>query len=400
MIFFFCSFETDSLRKYFEEHFGLVEDARVLFTQTEDHLQSRGFGFVTFKDVKSVSTALQAHYVTIMDKQVEIKGIIPKYHSANESKKLSLQQDGQERNDKSHSQAQILSEAIMKEDKPQQRHWVNKLLSGNITPCATETQTHATTALEDQRMPIWLRIFKKWLPSFLQDMSKHPREGEYALSSLKGDFRAKFGLELDHASLGYSKLSDFMKCFSDLCSMKVVPIGRRGSPNHMVLSPKYPMLPQQLCHKPTVLDIPSSAKAIEDGDDSNRSKESTCILEDLTSRSTAGSCGTVGLIGSCIVKENPSTGFSVHPRFLQFLKQDSLFHTRPWLQKEYNTGEGNNNNDLGGYKDGTKGSNLGHPKRHLVLQALSRSRKNPSIYFLREFDFYCVSGGLQFFLLL
>jgi hypothetical protein len=66
------------------------------------------------------------------------------------------------------------------------------------------------------------------------------KEGDwYPLSSLKGDFRATCGLELDHLGLGYEKLSDFIRCLPDLCRMKIVPVGR-GPATHMVLLPGLP----------------------------------------------------------------------------------------------------------------------------------------------------------------
>ena len=203
-----------------------MQDAKVLETQIGNQTQSRGFGFVTFKDEKPVSAAVQAHYVTIMDKQVEIKSMLPRWLLENESQKLSAQQNNQGKSDKLQLQAQLYGENFVEEEKPQQRSWLNNTLSGEITTCSDDAQAQACTTFEGQRLPTWLKIFNKWLPSFLQDVSKHSREGEYALSSLKGDFRAKFGLELDHVSLGYPKLSDFMKCFSDLCCIRVVPIGR------------------------------------------------------------------------------------------------------------------------------------------------------------------------------
>lgn len=86
-------------------------------------------------------------------------------------------------------------------------------------------------------IPIWLGKFRQWLPKFLTGVSMRLKEGEwYPLSSLKGDFRATCGLELDHLSLGYEKLSDFVRSFPDLCRMKIVPVGR-GPATHMVLLP-------------------------------------------------------------------------------------------------------------------------------------------------------------------
>lgn len=88
--------------------------------------------------------------------------------------------------------------------------------------------------------PTWLNKFRQWLPSFLAGVSRRLKEGEwYPLSSLKGDFRATCGLELDHVALGFEKLSDFVRSFPDLCRMKIVPVGR-GPATHMVLLPPLP----------------------------------------------------------------------------------------------------------------------------------------------------------------
>ncbi|XP_062106663.1 uncharacterized protein LOC133818003 [Humulus lupulus] len=352
------------LRKFFGEQFGPVEDALVLVTQTGNHIQSRGFGFVTFRDEKSVLAAVQAHYVTISDKVVEIKSVLPKWLLENAPQKVSTRQDSHEKNDKCQPQAQVSREKIVDDYLPEQGSWVNKLMSGQTTTCSKEVQAHSYTALENQKMPTWLKIFRKWLPSFIENLSKHPREGEYALSSLKKDFKDKFGLDLDHASIGYSKLSDFIKCFSDLCCVKVVPIGRRGIANHMVLLPKYTRPQQQVCHLPTTPHTISSAESINDGGD--------------TKSSSSENVGT-GFKSFSSALSAPKTGISpnVPASFLQFLKEDPLFHFRPWLQ----------NDKMGQCLEAVQQRNLSHP-RHQVLEALSRRRNNQSVYFLREFDFF------------
>lgn len=95
----------------------------------------------------------------------------------------------------------------------------------------------ASSNLVQGRKPTWLNSFKEWLPEFLIRVSMRLKDGEwYPLSSLKGDYRAICGLELDHASLGFEKLSDFVRSFPELCRMKIVPVGR-GPATHMVLLP-------------------------------------------------------------------------------------------------------------------------------------------------------------------
>ncbi|XP_039016925.1 heterogeneous nuclear ribonucleoprotein 1-like [Hibiscus syriacus] len=88
--------DSDSLSKIFQDEFGPVEDAHVVSIKTGDELLSRGFGFVIFKHENSVLKAVQEHYVTIMDKQVEIKSAVGRW---DESLKLSLQQHQKDPND-------------------------------------------------------------------------------------------------------------------------------------------------------------------------------------------------------------------------------------------------------------------------------------------------------------
>ena len=66
--------------------------------------------------------------------------------------------------------------------------------------------------------PRWLKVFKKWFPVFLNAIHQRQQRGEsYPLSSVKADFRATCGMELDHAALGYPKLSDFLRTMPHVC---------------------------------------------------------------------------------------------------------------------------------------------------------------------------------------
>ncbi|KAL5582316.1 hypothetical protein UlMin_014758 [Ulmus minor] len=387
------SVDSDSLHKYFAEKFGPVENAIVVVNQTGNLTQSRGFGFVTFKDDSSVSAAVHTHYTTIMDKQVEMKSVIPKWLLTSDSQKVtSRQPHEQEKNDNGQPQVQISNEKIKEDSKPEQGSpWIDKVRSRTMSG-SSDSQTRAKSGSEDKNMPTWLRIFKKWLPSFLYELSKHPKPGEYyALSSLKGDFRAKFGLELDHVSLGYSKLSDFIKGFADLCCIKVVPIGSRGQANHMVLVPKQPKV-KSLLQLRMMPCTPSRSISTDDGGE-NQDSCGSKSLEDLSS----GSSESAGPIFNGFKEESPSTensdenspqkdiSPSVNQRLIQFLKQDPLFHVRPWLQTQCNSGK------VGGkYERGCierVNSNNLCQQQHLVLEALAIKR-NSSSYFVREFDFY------------
>ena len=167
----------------------------------------------------------------------------------------------------------------------------------------------------------------------------------------------------------------------------------------MVLVPRSSGSQQQLRRMLTIKSI------IEEGDKYYNDSKSTC--EEVTSVS----CGNAGLDHDCIVcigKQNPSIWSSLlnapqkedmspdaQPKFMQLLKQDPLFHIRPWIQNEYNTAKGNGKNEMAGCIEEGNGNNLRHQPRHLVLEAFARSRKNRSFYFLREFDFYRVSGEIN-----
>ncbi|XP_011013707.1 PREDICTED: uncharacterized protein LOC105117663 isoform X6 [Populus euphratica] len=397
-----ASVDSDSLRKILEEKFGSVDNAAVLGVQTADKMQSRGFGFVTFKDKNSVSAAVEAHHVIIMGKQVEIKSAVPKFLLLAEFQK-STQQRERNQIDEKLPQAQMLKEKTEKEKaktdvlnrqtssektekvilscnsteeiKSEPRTWADTLIHGQTKACSSESQTH------ERCMPKWFRTLRRWLPSFLQQASK--RGGQYALSSVKADFRALFGLELDHASLGFSKLSDFMKSIPELCH-----ITYHTPANHMILLPSLPIPCQQPLQDVTI-DSPSShSTSIGDSGNGN-SDGSICSQEhllvsiendDLNDSSTRGSFQ--------ITDDNPIDKLPcVNSRFRQFLKPDPIFHARPWV-----------NSDSDGDKESTVGERGGSGKgfqemkpwpqgRHLVLEALARKKNSSSVYFLREFDF-------------
>ena len=71
--------------------------------QTEKQCVSRGFGFVTFKHEKYATAAVQARFVTVMGKEVEIKSAVPKEVIFAELQKQSAQQ----RESKHEHQAQL-----------------------------------------------------------------------------------------------------------------------------------------------------------------------------------------------------------------------------------------------------------------------------------------------------
>lgn len=393
---------------------------------------------------------MRAHYITMRGKTVEIKSLIPKLVLGAEFEKMSPQRE-QEKNFQLLQQKS--NENIMEGDNPEQGSWADRLVHGQPTVSSTEPQV--TKSSEDPTTPTWLKVFKKWFPVFLMGLSNHPN---YALSSLKADFRAKFALELDHSSVGYSKLSDFLKCFSNLCTVEMLPISKRRTPTHMILRPK---LSRPKCRLLPTLGTPHnlslSALVVNGGDskclsdlstsDGGDSKclqdlsidncgDSKCLdnltidtccdtkcLQDLTADNAVDSkcledlsldfggdskciedlsiCSAGEKFGSSITshgEENPSPVYPeinsaedeahwVHPRFLQFLKPDPLLY---W-QKETDVLSGGTDSGKGQCSSGDKGSiNVRHPRRHLVLESLSK--KWSKSYFLREFDFYKVSN--------
>lgn len=237
MILFFHFYESDSLGGYFEKHFGPIEDARVAEFQTEKQSVSRGFGFVTFKHKKSAAAAVQARFVTIMGKEVEIKSAVPKEVLFAELQKQSAQQQESKHEHQAQLGAKIPDERTMEqiisrnakeeiqtkkiteempcrrvtEEATAEKSWAGRLLYGQPKTSSNESQAYLVESLEEKSMPKWLRTFKKWLPRFLKDVYRHPLEGKYALSSLKTDFKAVCGLELDRSQNKLFKMLRFLQ---------------------------------------------------------------------------------------------------------------------------------------------------------------------------------------------
>ncbi|GJP44700.1 hypothetical protein CLOM_g4060 [Closterium sp. NIES-68] len=225
------SVESEDLREYFEEHFGPVVDAVVIGSQSGDHVQSRGFGFVTFKYEQSVTAAVKEHYVILFGKKVEIKSAIPR--------PLMIVAGNQVPSVSEQKKALELSCSLS----PNSCESFNSSGQGSAN-CESSVTDESGTGEGMEAPPVyegppppWLIRLREWLPTFLQQVSSRLKEGEwYPLSSLKGDFRATCGMELDHLTIGYPKLSDFVRSLADICRMKIVPVGR-GPATHMVLLP-------------------------------------------------------------------------------------------------------------------------------------------------------------------
>ncbi|BFI14303.1 hypothetical protein MPTK1_5g01760 [Marchantia polymorpha subsp. ruderalis] len=236
------SIESEYLRELFEAKFGPVVDAVVISSHSGDQVQSRGFGFVTFQHEESVSLAVKTHYVSLCGKKVEIKGAVPRSGlsqldiakrsptMARESTAVVADRSGDDQGSPLlhfHAESEL------------EGQWTKRLNKETVEPAFPGGPSSSMTAsnTSPSATPHWVLLLKHWLPTFLKEVYKRLKEGEwYPLSSLKGDFRATCGLELDHSGIGYPKLNDFIKCHPQLCIIKVVPVGL-GPATHMVLLP-------------------------------------------------------------------------------------------------------------------------------------------------------------------
>ncbi|KAK9194804.1 hypothetical protein WN944_005511 [Citrus x changshan-huyou] len=404
--------DSDSLGGYFEKHFGPIEDARVAEFQTEKQSVSRGFGFVTFKHEKSAAAAVQARFVTIMGKEVEIKSAVPKEVLFAELQKQSAQQQESKHEHQARLGAKIPDERTMEqiisrnakeeiqtkkiteempcrrvtEEATAEKSWAGRLLYGQPKTSSNESQAYLVESLEEKSMPKWLRTFKKWLPRFLKDVYRHPLEGKYALSSLKTDFKAVCGLELDHASLGYSKLSDFLRTLPDLCHVKAGPIGKNGSPNHMVLVPSPPK------QKWGALQLSKNGNPSSPVNSASGSNE--CDLNDSKSPQDLRSVSISSTIerkptnevpkGSSSQRDTSTSATSASKKVIDY---STIFSSsKPGLSsgKGNDGGSGGKNNEKGKGLENSKGKNPRPPEDHLVLRWL---KGNNNSLFLREYDF-------------
>ncbi|TQD93240.1 hypothetical protein C1H46_021145 [Malus baccata] len=156
----------------------------VILAQMENKMQSRGSGFVRFKEEKSVSAAVQAQYVTMAGTPAEIKSLIPKM--AAESEKMSLRQQEQEKNCNCQSPplpvaAKVSSsKMVMEANKREQGSWLDKVVQGQPN---TLTQAHNISSPKDSKsMPVWLKACKKWFPRSLLTTSS--KASEWRIRSL------------------------------------------------------------------------------------------------------------------------------------------------------------------------------------------------------------------------
>lgn len=209
-------------------------------------------------------------------------------------------------------------------------------------------------------VPPWLKKFVKWLPRYLRDASESYGKTGYPLSSLKADFRAVFGMDLDHASLGFPKLSDFINSFPKLCRMKVVPIGKSGAATHWV------MLPSK-CSQ--LKGRPPEPLIISNNDSLSLNKPKASSTPDLI---CSGSFIEQTPVSKTLKPEPEpepflATSYSNHAHVSKTLKPEP--EPEPFLAASYSKQ---------------------HQLKHPVLETLVKIRNSTSVFFLREFDFYQV----------
>ncbi|KAK9741147.1 hypothetical protein RND81_03G085100 [Saponaria officinalis] len=376
--------DSESLASIIEDKFGPVVEAKVLEMEIDGQVLSRGFGFVTFKDEKSVASALEAHYTDIWGKKVEMKTAVPKCllsvdSSEDESPRQEFEKETvkgamQQKNCQLPCQELGRIEMSTLYNKNEQTSWASRVAKSIAEESVNDHKSHKISS-GVQDMPKWLTILKKWLPNFLKKMSRNVKGEYYALSSLKTDFKALFGLDLDHTSLGYPKLSDFVKSNPRLCSVKVINTGGIA-PNHMILlPPKASRPPPLIVSKADFPTLRARTPVHEHADMDNGVAKIGSEKDALSSSSSETSpdaavantvvSETVKNVKTCSNDTSPVT----NPRFLQFLAPDPIFLARTWR-------------GTGGFKAPDEQF---RPK-HVVLEHLAQMKKE--VFFLRSIQFY------------
>ncbi|OAP04790.1 hypothetical protein AXX17_AT3G31590 [Arabidopsis thaliana] len=208
--------------------------------------------------------------------------------------------------------------------------------SAAVSPNASDEETLGF--LEDS-VPTWLKTFVTWLPLYLRDTSANWKGAGYPLSSFKADFRAVFGMDLDHTSLDFPKHIDFVKYFPRLCQMKVVPIGKLGAATHWVMLPTKSKCSQLKERPPEPLIITKN-----DSVASPSKPKALSVPPDF----------------KFIQEAHDSKTFKAPPQ--------PKAQPPPPLTASYN----NNQRQL----------------KHPVLETLTKIRNSTFVFFLREFDFY------------
>ncbi|KAF5199827.1 serine/threonine-protein phosphatase 6 regulatory ankyrin repeat subunit [Thalictrum thalictroides] len=358
------NFDSDMLREFFEDKFGIVEDAVVIRSQEGNQVHSRGFGFVTFKNKDSVAAAVQLHYISIGAKNVEIKGAVSKSDLLSEALKTKSKDDQESQGAAVPNRVQVAEESHEHKSLNQPRLKIN-------------------LSSKDQSLPSWVITLVKWLPGFLKDVYRHLKKGEwYALSSLKLDFKTNCGLKLDHSSIGYSKLSDFMESFPGICHMKLVPLNGRGPASHMVLLPSLQLPPKhseflQLMESNGQYDSPS----VDETDDDDAT--SSCLPDFMAMEVNANSSHVGSVQGtspgsaqdSKQVEKGKGTTSNLDPRLNKSVDWDEILYGQPSPQ--------NKGHEVGKYVVGGHGGQGN--TNYALLMVLSSEKFS---YFARQPDFF------------
>ncbi|CAG7895473.1 unnamed protein product, partial [Brassica rapa] len=267
------------------------------------------------------------------------------------------------------------------------------------------------TSFNGTAVPTWLKKFVKWLPRHLRDVSVRYREiNGYPLSSLKADFRADFGMELNHSSLGFSKLIDFIKYFPKLCQVKCVLVGDSGLATHWVMLPsKCSQLkgrpPEPLIIKNNDSFFPnkpkdSSAPALKSTQQAHDSQTLKAIFSNVSLSPNKPK------VSSTQGHDSTTLEPKVEPQPLVTASYNNYHQLKhPVLE----TASVNKHTQQAHVSETLKPeppldasySYHHHQLKHPVLEALARIRNSTSIFFLREFDFYqsyetCLRKGMCF----
>ncbi|KAJ0245401.1 Serine/threonine-protein phosphatase 6 regulatory ankyrin repeat subunit [Hirschfeldia incana] len=270
------------------------------------------------------------------------------------------------------------------------------------------------TSFAGTTVPPWLKKFVKWLPRHVQDVSERYREiNGYPLSSLKADFSAAFGMELNHASLGFPKLIDFIKYFPKLCRIECVLVGNSAVATHWVMLPSkcsqlkgrpqepliiknndsfFPNKPKYssaLALKSTQQAHDSQTlKTILNNDSLSPNKPKVSSVPDLMCSGRFIQQAHVSKTLEPEVEPQPPVAAS-YSNYHQV--KDPVLETASHVSKTLNPEPSLD----------ASYSYHHHQIKHPVLEALARIRNSTSIFFLREFDFYqsyetCLRKGMCF----
>ncbi|KAF5206806.1 serine/threonine-protein phosphatase 6 regulatory ankyrin repeat subunit [Thalictrum thalictroides] len=225
---------SETLQNFLEDQFGTVENVVVITDQAGDRW-SRGVGLIKCKNKESVVAEVQRHYVNLWGKKVVIIGAVFKHNLVSDIPRSTTRDQ--------HFQGTVDSNEVHSaETRDEPMFWAGSLLQGR-----PRHQPHVKIDLtpKDQSVPTWTTTFRKWFPEFLRDVTMRREDGKwYPLCALKTDFSANCCLELDHASIGYPKLSDFIGSCPDICHMMKVVAGS-GCATHIILLPADPSPTEQ-----------------------------------------------------------------------------------------------------------------------------------------------------------